>query len=224
MSFFAWVLVITLVVTSAALVFIKTTGFKMWVTSIASIMIAALFFSWLENKFILEGVFQYNMATTSAIRFSEIPIETPIYYLVIPFVSMFVYRLTKHLYSKKLNASFANKFSIVFLILFAVLGVIYNHKAYTLIISAFSCFLLITQLLAIKGKYMKYFWIAYLFQLIPFLIIEEIICSKPVIQFYDTGISGIKLGYVPVETLILNLCIFLLPVTLTELLKPLPRK
>lgn len=222
-SYFSWVLIVVFAVLCVGLIFIATTSVKSWISSLSAILLSAIGFSWLDNWFVVQGCLIYNSDLVSASHFGEVPIESIAYYFIMPFLSLFFYRFTKNLFSKKIKIQFANYVTAGFIIIILALILAFNAKTYTMIVGAMAVVFLLIQLILVRGKYMKYFWISFVIQLIPFFIVEGIIAHKSIIQFYSSGNSGIHIFSIPIERVIMNLNIYLLPVMITESFKK-PKK
>jgi lycopene cyclase domain-containing protein len=83
--------------------------------------------------------------------------------------------------------------------------------------------ILLAQQFWIKGKYMGYFWFAYIIHLIPFFIINGILTGAvtplPVVSYNPNEIIGIRLYTIPIEDTMYALTCLLLPISVLEYFK-----
>jgi lycopene cyclase domain-containing protein len=85
-------------------------------------------------------------------------------------------------------------------VLCLVIAFWFHEKAYTSVVFGWSGFLLLV-INTLRPSYMSRFWIAYLFTLIPFFIVNGFLTAKPIVLYNDLENLGIRLYTIPVEDL-----------------------
>ena len=176
---------------------------KNWKSVIASFSIVGLIYIVGDIYFAKHGIWGFNAAYHSNIVFWGLPIEEWLFFIAIPYASIFshyalVFVLPKMMLSNKIT-------NIISIILIAILSivVVYNFdKIYT----TFNYIILIIAIILAffdKTQILNRFYITFLFILVPFLITDSIITgsftSEPIVWYNDAANLGIRIFTIPIE-------------------------
>jgi lycopene cyclase domain-containing protein len=174
-----------------------------------------LFFILWDGWFVRTNVWSFNPQYVWHFRWNDLPIEEWSFFFVIPYASVFIYACLKAYLKPNFLNSYKHHITLFFLLLTFVLALFNSQKIYTFYNCLFAFVLLLIHYY-LKKDWMGYFWMAYFIHLIPFLIINGVLTSKPVVLYNPEEILGLKIYTIPVEDTIYALTCLLFPITITE--------
>lgn len=184
----------------------------------AILIMAFIFIAW-DAVFTNIGIWGFNERYLCGINILKLPIEEWLFFLTIPYASVFVYDCIKY-YFPDLRMKEAGNIIAIFLgIILAVLAILNLGKHYTYItfISlALTLFLLVVR----KADFLGRFFISYLIVLVPFFIVNGILTgswiSEPVVWYNDNFNLDFRLWTIPVEDTFYGMLLILGNVALYE--------
>jgi lycopene cyclase domain-containing protein len=94
-----------------------------------------------------------------------------------------------------------------------VFGGIYSQVA--------SLLALLSSLLLVRAPWSTTFWAMYLLHLVPFFIVNGVLTALPVVEYAPFGITGVRLGTIPVEDTLYSFVLLILNVYFYEKAKTL---
>ena len=176
---------------------------KRWKAVFLSILISAVFFIVWDIIFTKMGVWSFNPRYHSGIEFFDLPIEEWLFFVCIPYASLFIHFAFHYFYP---NVSLSDKtVKIIYWILMMVLlPVIFLHydKLYTAINYTVLVLLLSYAFLKMPTV-LSTFFITFLIILIPFALVNGILTGsfidEPVVSYNNSENLGIRLGTIPIE-------------------------
>ena len=176
---------------------------KRWKAVFSAIIITAIFFIVWDIIFTKMGVWSFNPRYHSGIEFFDLPIEEWLFFICIPYASIFIH-FAFHYFLPKVSLS-DNTVRIIYLILMILLlPTIFLHydKWYTVI--NYSVLVLVLTYTVFKVPHiLNTFFITFLIVLIPFSIVNGILTGsfidEPVVSYNNNENLGIRLGTIPIE-------------------------
>lgn len=222
MSLYAWLLLLSFITPFALSFGSKVAFYKNWSRSFTGIVINAVLFILLGGWFARTGVWGFNADYVWPVRWNDLPLEAWLFFMVVPYGSMFVYGVLKaHLKTPPFGNQ-KHHITLFFLVATFFLALFNATQAYTFYTCLIAAVLLSIHYLFLRREWMGYFWLAYFVCLIPFLIISGILTGmateKPVVWYNDAENIGVRLFTIPIEDGIYALTCLLLPVTVMEML------
>ena len=185
----------------------------------AILVTAAIFWVW-DIRFTEAGVWSFNPEYTIGKDIKGMPIEEWLFFIVIPYCCVFIYEVLKS-YLKKYE--YANPFLAISLFLivgFALISYFFRHQAYTFLTFLFSAIYLAYTVFRNKFKpHITKFYFAYFVSLLPFLIVNGILTSFPVVEYNSTHILNIRIINIPIEDFSYLFLMLLMVTTIYETLK-----
>jgi lycopene cyclase domain-containing protein len=172
-----------------------------------AILIPGVFFIIWDVLFTKLGFWSFNSAFTFEPRFLELPIEEWLFFVVIPYCSLFVYEVLKF-YMPNLDF---NKPLKLFLwtvsISLLVIGILEFGAWYTFICLGTTAIVLFAILIekSMDAK-LTHFVIAFLISCLPMFVVNGVLTALPVVEYNQQYFSGLRIGTIPVE----DFCYFLL--------------
>lgn len=170
--------------------------------SLSTIIIAVVFLIW-DYFFTKAGIWGFNDNYCLGIKIFKMPIEEWLFFLIIPFCSLFIHYAFVHLFPTfQLRKKLAIYITIA-LIATSIIFVLMNFsKSYTVVSFTVLTFVLSLGLIYHKILLQK-FYFTFLIILIPFFIINGILTgfltTSPVVWYNDLENLGFRIYTIPIE-------------------------
>ncbi|MDO8930550.1 MAG: lycopene cyclase domain-containing protein [Bacteroidota bacterium] len=185
----------------------------------AILVTAALFIVW-DINFTKANVWSFNHEYTLGKDIKGLPIEEWLFFLVIPYACVFIYEVLKFYLKKQELANPFLAFSLFLMVGFALISYFFRHQAYTFLTFLFSAVYLGYTVFRNKFKpYITKFYYAYFVSLLPFLIVNGILTSMPVVEYNFAHILNIRIINIPIEDFSYLFLMLLMVTTIYENLK-----
>ena len=185
-----------------------------------AILITALIFWIWDIRFTEAKVWSFNPEYTMGININGMPIEEWLFFILIPYSCVFIYEVLKFYLKKyEFERSFQG-FSIVLAMGFALISYIYRQQAYTYLTFLFSAIYL--GYIVLRNNFSKHitkFYFSYFVSLVPFIIVNGILTSLPVVEYNSAHIMNIRILTIPVEDFSYFFLMLLMVTTIYEMLK-----
>jgi len=197
--------------------------YKSWKYVFPSIFAVAVIYIAFDVYFTKMNYWGFNPKYLSGIYLFQLPLEEILFFIVIPYASIFLHESILEYFPRvKLGRKF-NKFLISILILTSVALIVYNHeKSYTVYIFIK---LAVALLLALwtRSQSIRSFFITFFVILVPFLIVNGILTGsyidEEVVWYNDAENLGIRIFTIPVEDFAYAFSMILFNLLLIEKLK-----
>ncbi|MGQ7944937.1 lycopene cyclase domain-containing protein [Flavobacterium sp. WC2509] len=176
---------------------------KRWKVIFPSLIITAIFFIVWDIIFTQMGVWSFNPRYHSGIEFFGLPIEEWLFFICIPYASIFIHFSFQYFLPKVALSDTAVKIIYSVLLLITIPVIVFNYdKWYTFI--DLSLFVVVMTIAVFNGeKILNTYFITFLIILIPFLLVNGILTGsfieEPVVFYNDNENLGIRLGTIPIE-------------------------
>ena len=184
----------------------------------AIIFSSAVFIIW-DNRFAQIGIWNYNPEFFSGKEIFSLPWEKWLYYVVVSWVSLFVYEWVKIKFSYLKIDNISLAISLALLVVFGLTAFFSRQKIYTF----FTFFLLAiyfgyTFFRNRFKSHFTHFYITFLILLIPFFILSVILVKLPAISYHSEHTLQVQLLQIPVEKLAGLFLLLFINITITEYL------
>ncbi|MFN8416574.1 MAG: lycopene cyclase domain-containing protein [Cytophagaceae bacterium] len=194
--------------------------YKEWKILFPAILIPALLFIGWDVLFTHWGVWGFNPRYICGWYLLGLPIEEWLFFLCIPYASIFIYVALNYFIKKDLFQQSSKYISIVLIIALGVLGVLYWGRLYTsTTFILLSVFIFLMQFVW-KVSYLGRFYLSYLVVLIPFFIVNGILTGtgieEEVVWYNDAENLQIRMGTIPVEDTFYGMLLIMMGVALLE--------
>lgn len=181
----------------------KLQFYKQWKYLFPSLLIVALFYIAFDIYFTQLGVWGFNPHYHSTIVFFKLPIEEWLFFITIPYASIFLHDAIDLYFSKFRFSNALTTFLSIGLILISSVVVLSNiEKAYTTYIFSLVILVLLFSFFD-KNKIMNTYYCTFLVILIPFILINAILTgsfiAEPVVWYDNTENLGIRFLTIPIE-------------------------
>jgi len=197
----------------------KVAFYKKWKALLpATIISATLFIVW-DIFFTILGVWSFNPKYLSGLFFSYIPIEEVLFFITIPYACVFVYECVIAYLPKDYFAQYKVSISIFLLLLSVVILALFTSHLYTLYTHlGLICLWIILYLLR-HTAFLGRFYLAFLISIVPFLIVNGILTSLPIVMYNDLENMGIRIYTIPLDDFFYGFLLLLLNVSIYEKFK-----
>lgn len=161
-------------------------------------VVGGVFIVW-DAYAVVRGDWSFNSNYVLSYRFSNLPLEEILFFVTVPYASIFLYETAKvYLKNKSLNLK---RTTFAYLsILFLGLAVIFSNQYYTatvfIFMSIFMALVYFTNPSFLRETiYWKWILVTYL----PFLIVNYFLTSLPIVSYSSKAIWGIRITTIPLE-------------------------
>ena len=202
--------------------------YKQWKYVFPSILLVALVYIIFDVNFTNRGIWGFNPEYLSGIYLFSLPLEEILFFIVIPYASIFLHESIREYFPKLELPKNLNKTFIIALIAFSVLIAIFNtDKSYTFyILLKLSVALLLALFLG--SRIPRSFFITFLVILVPFLIVNGILTGSyidgEVVWYNNNENLGLRIFTIPVEDFAYAFSMILYNMLLIEQLKKFAKK
>lgn len=219
-SLYLWINILTLAFPLLASFEKRVHFVGWWKHLLPSMGVTALFFIAWDALFTRLGVWGFNDAYTLGFRISELPIEEILFFITVPYSSLFIYAVLQYAQPNTTKwDSIAPTITKIVCAVLVVVAAIYHTNFYTagtILVAV----LLLAYTLWIKAPYMGAFYRFYLWHLIPFIIVNGILTGyltpEPVVWYNSNHIIGVRIGTIPIEDTVYSCALMLLTVIQME--------
>lgn len=193
----------------------KVAFYKKWPQLLWGIAITGAFFIVWDVLKTHYGVWSFNPKYLLGIYIINLPLEEWLFFITVPYGCVFIYECIKaYLPDYLLRPSKYIAPALVVVLL--VLGLINYARAYTCITFVFTALFLLLYMRVFKNRLGGYFWLGYLVHLIPFLLVNGVLTSLPVVIYNNAENLGIRLYTIPVEDTIYSMLLLLMNIGIFE--------
>ncbi len=225
MSLYFWLLLGSIVV-PLFLSFDKRLRFyRQWKYVLPSIVLVAVIYILVDVYFTRHGYWGFNDQYLSGIRIFDLPIEECLFFIVVPYASIFLHESILEYFPQVKLGKQANNILSRSLIAGSFLLVVFNTgKSYTLYIFIKLALVLVLARL-LHSKSIRSFFLTFLVILIPFLIVNGVLTGSfihdEVVWYNNAENLEVRIFTIPVEDFAYAFSMILLNLVLIERLKKL---
>jgi len=181
----------------------KVAFFRHWPSLIPSLLITGAFFVVFDIWFAKRAIWGFNPDYHSGIVLSGLPLEEWLFFIVIPYASIFIhYVLIEYFPGKVLSDRVTTGITITLILVLAIGILTHPGRSYTLVYFFLMIAVLVISAI-MKDRVLNRFYISFLVILLPFIIVNGILTGSFIegeVVWYDPDeITGIRLISIPVE-------------------------
>jgi len=180
---------------------------------------AIIFWSW-DIGFTKARVWSFNQEFTLGINLMGMPFEEWLFFIVVPYCCLFIYEVLKFYLNKQEYPDLFLKVSMFLIADFVLLSYLFRHQNYTFVTFLLSALYL--GYTVFRGKFKPHitkFYFAYFVSLIPFMVVNGVLTSLPVVEYNPAHILNIRIINVPIEDFSYLFLMLLMAITIYEALK-----
>jgi lycopene cyclase domain-containing protein len=160
---------------------------------------AALFIAW-DVWFTQTGIWWFSNEYTLGIRILDLPVEEWLFFIVVPFCSIFIYENVKFFLHKFSYHDRLVQLLWFVVVLFFLIAIVANNLSYTFWNFTFNTlFLIFLLFVGWFRKHITHFLITFLIGTFPMMLVNGILTSFPVVSYNPSEFSNLRLFSIPVE-------------------------
>ena len=201
-------LYLSILIFSAVLPFLlsfdkKVRFYRKWKALFPAMLLTGSIYLAADIYFAKQGIWGFSSSYHSGILFFGLPLEEWLFFIVIPYASVFIHYVVVYYFPKLLAGNkFIRIFSVLLILLLLTVVVMNHEKAYTVFNFSLFIAVLIVALFDESGILNRYVF-SFLFILIPFFIVNGILTGTgipgEVVWYNDQEILGIRILSIPIE-------------------------
>ncbi len=193
---------------------------KRWRAVFSSIVITAFFFIVWDILFTKIGVWSFNPRYHSGIEFLDLPIEEWLFFICIPYSSIFIHFGFHYFYPKVFLSDKAVRIIYWLLMIILLLTIAVHYDKWYTVVDYSLLLLVLTYTVYRVPNVLNTFFISFLIILIPFSLVNGILTGsfidEPVVMYNDAENLGIRLGTIPIEDIGYAFTMILMSLVLIE--------
>ncbi len=182
----------------------KVAFYKTWKALFLSIFIVGSGFIIWDLLFTKFNVWQFNPEYICGIYFYNLPIEECLFFLVVPYSSVFIYECIRVYFKNYLPSKLSDIITVALIIINLAMMLFGFDKMYTLVNSCLLIIILVYIRWINKWHHLNLFYAAFIVCLLPFAICNGILTSWPILIYNNSQNLSIRMGTIPVEDLFYN--------------------
>lgn len=196
---------------------------KKWKAFLPALVFPAILFLCWDTWFTSMGVWGFNPRYLVGSYFYYLPVEEVLWFICIPYSCIFTYVALNFYIKKDLLDKYQKIISSTLCIALAAIGLLHFHRIYTFItFISLASFLGWVQWIW-KPAFLSKFYLAFLFILIPFFIVNGILTGtgieEAIVWYNNNENLGIRIGTIPIEDTFYGMLLILMNISIFEFLQ-----
>jgi lycopene cyclase domain-containing protein len=187
-----------------------------WKALFPSILPMFIVFIIWDVIFTRNNVWWFNKDYVVGLFIAHLPIEEWLFFILVPFACVFIYDVLKHYFTIRPSNAGLYLNSVLFVLVLA-LSVIFHDRTYTLVNFITAALVILLQfILKTHKSWLNLFFVSYLVCLIPFLIVNGVLTSLPVVGYNNDENLALRIFTIPIEDFFYLFTLLLMTVTFYE--------
>lgn len=188
----------------------KVAFYKTWPALFRSISIVGAGFIVWDILFTHFFIWRFNPDFVVGLNIWNLPVEEVLFFIVVPYSTVFIYECIR-VYFKSYYPNILTQ-AIQWLFILANVAMLIGgiNKVYTVVNSVIALIIIIYLGFILKWKQLNLFYFAFTVCLVPFVICNSILTSKPILIYNNAQNLLIRVGTIPIEDLFYNFSMIIL--------------
>lgn len=165
---------------------------------ISILIVSPIYIIW-DSIATVRGDWGFNPKYLLGFNLFSLPLEELLFFITVPYSIIFIFE-TVNYYLKEKEIFFNRYFYFLIIILFFVGIAVFRDQEYTLIVFSYCVvFFLLSTFFFSDILKSKNFWLTILISYLPFLIVNYILTSLPIVTYNSKAIWGNRFLTIPLE-------------------------
>ncbi|PSR52221.1 lycopene cyclase domain-containing protein [Adhaeribacter arboris] len=190
--------------------------YKTWKYLFPAIAINAFIFIVWDFLFTQHGVWGFNNDYLLGIYLFNLPLEEILFFITVPYACVFIYECLNVYIKKNYLQHGALLATILLAIFISIIGLLHLQQLYTSVTFLFLPVILLIHYSIFKDRLLGRFYLMYLVHLAPFLLVNGVLTSLPVVWYNNGHNLGIRLTTIPIEDTMYSMVMLLITITAFE--------
>lgn len=192
---------------------------KQWQYLFLPVLAVAVFFLVWDYFFTVWGIWGFNAEYLLGIYLANLPLEEVLFFFVVPFACVFIYECFRYYIPKDYLQPLAPYLSGLLVLVLPVIALFHLGALYTSITFFLAAFFVLLAQFILKVKWMGWFYLAYFVSLVPFLLVNGVLTSLPIVWYNNAHNLGIRIYTIPADDTIYCLLLLLMNILGYEWMK-----
>lgn len=183
----------------------------------AILLIAIPFILW-DIIFTTWQVWGFNEKYHQILTVFGLPIEEILFFVVIPFSSIFIYQCLRYYFPRDILAPIDKWISVGLGVLLILVGILYWNRIYTSTTFLLTGAFMVVHYLYFENTYRTKFYLSYLITWGPFLLVDGVLTGgyteQPIVIYHPEEFLNLRITSVPFEDSIYGLLLLMLNMSL----------
>jgi lycopene cyclase domain-containing protein len=166
------------------------------------------------------GVWEFNNDYLIGINIINLPIEEWLFFICIPYASIFTYHCFGILIKRNVLANYSNIISFFLVVLMIVGSILHIEKLYTITTFIALALVITTLQWGLKVKWLSRFYFSFLLLLLPFYLVNGILTgmwlNEPIVLYNNLENMNIRWNTIPLEDVFYAMLLLLTNIGLYE--------
>jgi lycopene cyclase domain-containing protein len=185
-----------------------------------AILITAIVFWFWDVRFTSKQVWSFNSEFVLGINILGMPIEEWLFFIVIPYCCVFIYEVLNYYLKSFEHPRLFGVISMLLVLIFLFVSISFRQQDYTFLTFLLCSIVLFLNTIRVRFKpFVSKFYLSYLISLLPFVVVNGILTSMPVVKYNQAHIINLHLWTIPVEDFSYFFLLHLMVISLYEFLK-----
>jgi lycopene cyclase domain-containing protein len=200
----------------------KVQFYRRWKYLFPAMIPPALFYIAWDMYFTQQKVWDFNPKFISGYHIGNLPVEEVLFFFVVPYCCMFIYECIRVYFRNLKQQSRDERILKVMSVLLLLTGIIFYDRMYTSW-TFILCGLFIQVIYFFRHFFRHFdatlFIISYSVILVPFLVVNGVLTSMPVVIYNHSENLDLRIWRIPVEDVFYGMLLILMNVVIYEKLK-----
>jgi lycopene cyclase domain-containing protein len=166
---------------------------------ISTIIVGIFYISW-DIYATVDNHWSFNPEYTNVIKLFGLPLEEILFFITVPYAMLFLYEVFQYYLKDKIYMGPAgNKIYLIISIIFISAALLVNSIYTIIVLISCALYFFISYMFYDSNLNSAVFRFFILFSFIPFLIVNYLLTSLPVVQYNPDAILGVRILTIPVE-------------------------
>lgn len=165
----------------------------------SSVIVVGLIFLIWDSIATKNGDWSFNSEYTGSIKMFGLPLEEILFFITVPYSIILIYESLTY-YLKDRTFDLNKNYFLVMFVLFVIAALVNINKNYTATVLIFCSIIFLFLFFYDKKVYTSRISVlTILISYIPFLVVNYILTSLPIVEYNPDAILGIRITTIPIE-------------------------
>lgn len=197
--------------------------YRCWRLYLPALFLSALIFLLADIYFTRLGVWTFNRSYTLGYYLGGLPMEEWLFFFCIPYACVFTAQCRRLAGGRGPGPKTTKAITAAMILILVTLAACHLQRRYTSVTCLSLSLLLVYVAFIARSNWLGRFYISWLLLLIPTLLVDGILTGtslrSPIVSYNPLDILGIRILTIPVEDFFYGMGMFLLNITLFDLLQ-----
>lgn len=182
---------------------------------VSILITSSVFIGW-DYIFTTIGIWEFNVEYTMGIMLLNMPVEEWMFFFCIPYACVFTHEALKYYIPSTPLGKHGQLIARIISVILILTVMFFHDRLYTTVTFTLLALVLVSSLYLFRATYLGRFFFSYLITLIPFIVVNGILTSMPVLIYDNAENMGIRIGTIPLEDFFYWMLLYLFNIIIFE--------